>query len=512
MKVDPRFLAGEGREIFTGNELLLKGCLEVAGGVHLLGGYPGSPVAGFFDSIFQIQDLLKAKGIRAVINNNEALAAAMLNGSQVVGIRGLICMKSVGVHVAADALALGALAGAHRDGGAVVVYGDDPWSDSTQVAADSRYISKHLFIPVIEPSDAQEIKDFVDLAFKVSAEAELYAGYILPNNLADGGGSVVCRPNQFPAVNVYQRKALDTAAIDMDKFVLLPPKTWWQEAKFDERFARAVAAARRLGLNRLENAPTGGRAPVGFVTSGLAYGYLRQALWEMGLDGRLPILKYGLSYPLDADLLVDLAQRCQRIVVVEERRGFLEEQAAELLTTARQTGRLDAPVEIWGKHMPGGLPGFPTIRGLHPSLVIGVLAPLLKAVGSPAPAAETGALDREIQTIAATADADVAPLPARLPTFCPGCPHRDSASLCLEIKKAFMDEAYMRRVHGRGTVDLMFHGDTGCYTMLMFPPNTPLMHDYSGMGLGAGTGSGTDPFITNKQVVFMGDSTFFHSG
>ena len=70
----------------------------------------------------------------------------------------------------------------------------------------------------------------------------------------------------------------------------------------------------------------------------------------------------------------------------------------------------------------------------------------------------------------------------------------------------------MRRTHGRGPVDLLFHGDTGCYTMLMYPPNAPLMHDYSGMGLGGGTGVGTDPFTTNKQVVFMGDSTFFHSG
>jgi len=103
-------------------------------------------------------------------------------------------------------------------------------------------------------------------------------------------------------------------------------------------------------------------------------------------------------------------------------------------------------------------------------------------------------------------------MPPRLPTFCPGCPHRDSASLCLEIKKHFMDADYMRRRHGCGPVDLVFHGDTGCYTMLMFPPTTPLMHDYSGMGLGAGTGSGIDCFITNKEVVFMGDSTFFHSG
>ncbi|HUU60710.1 MAG TPA: indolepyruvate ferredoxin oxidoreductase, partial [Phycisphaerae bacterium] len=153
MKVDPRFLTAEGPEIFTGNELLLKGALETEGGVHLLGGYPGSPIADFFNTMAFIKDLLNAKGIRAVINNNEALAVAGLNGSQLAGCRGMIVIKSVGVHVAADALALGNLAGAHRQGGAVVVYGDDPWSDSTQVPADSRYLSKHLHTPVVEPSD-----------------------------------------------------------------------------------------------------------------------------------------------------------------------------------------------------------------------------------------------------------------------------------------------------------------------------------------------------------------------
>src|SRR4051812_17894042 len=100
----------------------------------------------------------------------------------------------------------------------------------------------------------------------------------------------------------------------------------------------------------------------------------------------------------------------------------------------------------------------------------------------------------------------------RTPTFCPGCPHRDSSAVLLEIRKNLADPAYMKRVHNRPAVDLVAHGDTGCYTMLMFAPTEQLMHNYSGMGLGAGTGTGVDPFITNKQIVFMGDGTFFHSG
>ena len=253
MSVDARFLTAEGPEIFSGSELILKGALETEGGVHLLAGYPGSPIAGFFDSMLYIRELLLEKGIRAAINNNEALAGAMLNGAQTIGCRAMIAMKSVGVHVAADSLALGNLAGAHKKGGAIVVYGDDPWSDSTQVAADSRYISKHLYIPVIEPSNAQEVKDFVDLAFKISRMSELYMGYIITTNLADGGGTVQCKPNQFPAFNTRQKTVLDTAEVDFNTRVLLPPRTWWQEAKLAPRHTRATAAARQLGVNRIEH-------------------------------------------------------------------------------------------------------------------------------------------------------------------------------------------------------------------------------------------------------------------
>ena len=109
--VDPRFLATQGVEAFTGNELLIKGALETEGGVHLLTGYPGSPVAGFFDIMGDISDLLKSKGIRAFQANNEALGVAAVNGSQMVPARAIVAFKSVGTHVAADALALGNMAG-----------------------------------------------------------------------------------------------------------------------------------------------------------------------------------------------------------------------------------------------------------------------------------------------------------------------------------------------------------------------------------------------------------------
>ena len=123
MATDPRFLADSGNAIFTGNELLMKGALETEGGVHLLTGYPGSPVAGFFDCMGDIADLLKSKGIRAFQANNEALSVAAVNGSQMLPTRAITAFKNVGVHVAADALALGNLGGAHPQGGRSLSWG-----------------------------------------------------------------------------------------------------------------------------------------------------------------------------------------------------------------------------------------------------------------------------------------------------------------------------------------------------------------------------------------------------
>jgi indolepyruvate ferredoxin oxidoreductase len=516
VKINPRFTKASGMEVFTGNELLVKGCLETEGGTHLWTGYPGSPIAGFFDTAQEIQDLLKANGIRATIANNEALGVAMVNGSQMQGLRAIALQKSVGVHVAADALALGNLVGAHPEGGAVIVLGDDPWSDSTQVPADSRYICKHLMMPILEPSDAQELKDWIDLAFKLSRESELYIGYLVTTNQGDGGGSVEVRPNQFSDVNTRNRLTLDTSAIDLERNVLLPPRTWRKEQNLPERFARLWQSARRHQANKILPADRdAGTCPaIGFITSAAAYCYLEHAFAELGLSGCFPLLKLGVTYPLDPELIREFATGKTDLFVIEERRNFLEEQVVEIVGKLRQSaGRNSdfAALNVWGKQFPLGRDGIPSSRGLNPSKLMNRLGKLFLALPQLRGIIDAPRIQAELDLIAElqNVDIDVAP---RTPTFCPGCPHRDSASVLVEVKKQFRDPSYMRNTHGRDAVDLVFHGDTGCYTMLMFEPTKDLMHNYSGMGLGGGTGAGIDPFIRNKQVVFMGDSTFFHSG
>src|SRR3954470_18069508 len=379
MAIDPRFLADSGREVFTGNELLVKGALECEGGVHLLTGYPGSPVAGFFDICGDLAPLLKEHGVRAFQANNEALGVAALNGSQMAPCRGIAAMKSVGVHVASDALALGNLAGAHPEGGAVLISGEDPWCDSTQVPADSRFLFEHLRMPVVEPGTPQELKDWIDLSFKLSRAAGLYIGYIVTTAQADGGGTAECRPNQFPTINTKQRVALETARIDLEK-VLLPPRTWMQELGIPERFVQTMKAARELGINKIVGsgqwAGSGEDkvAPIGFIVTGMASPYLAHVLADIGLTGVFPILRMGMSYPADVELVAEFSKLCKNMIVIEERRSFLEKNVRDSLfqvlphdVAASLAGRL------FGKSFPAKadgtkVEGIPATRGLYPSV------------------------------------------------------------------------------------------------------------------------------------------------
>ena len=159
-----------------------------------------------------------------------------------------------------------------------------------------------------------------------------------------------------------------------------------------------------------------------------------------------------------------------------------------------------------GKEFPNGLEGIPDSLGLNPSILIERLIPLLRhKFGSKdkSIAIDSDVFVREEQHIEQVNSHQVH-IPARTPTFCPGCPHRDSASVFKEIADQFMDANYMERHHAQSPVDLVFHGDIGCYSMLKYEPFPRLMHNLSAMALGGGAGAGIDPFIKNKQIVFMG--------
>jgi len=507
--MDPRFIQEEGISIFTGNELIVKGGLESRMG--LLTGYPGSPVAEVFDAAERVKELMTEKGIMVQIANNEALGAARLNGSQMGPIRAMAVMKSVGAHVASDGLALGNMAGTGPGGAAVAVFGDDTWSEGTQVPADSRFIARHLYMPILEPSTNQEIKDWIGVAFDLSESTKLYVAYLITSNQADGGGTVLVGGNKYPVRNTNEPIEIQSRAIPVDDRVIIPPHTATKEHEvLHQRLPALLELVREKGLNRILYPSDSGKKPIGFVTSSLAYCYLEHVLNLLGLANSFPILKYGLTYPLDRKILREFVGQVEEIYVVEEKRNFLEEQVSAALFDMQRDGEVEQ-VNVWGKRFPNGLDGFPQSRGMNPSIMLQVLAPILKSIEDPSIPVDRERIDDEVE-LGITTAAYSLKASVRTPSFCPGCPHRDSASVLNRMIDDFEDESYMKTQHGSDPVDLIFHGDIGCYSLLKYRPFNRLMHNLSGMGLGGGTGAGIDPFITNKQLVFMGDSTFFHSG
>src|SRR5687768_7281958 len=443
MAIDPRFLAESGREVFVGNELLVKGALETEGGVHLLTGYPGSPVAGFFDVLGDLKDLLKKHGVRAFQANNEALGVAAVNGSQMAPMRAICAFKSVGTHVASDALALGTLAGAHPQGGAVIISGEDPWCDSTQVPADSRFLFEHLRMPVVEPGTLQELKDWIDLSFKLSQAAGLYIGYVVTVAQADGGGTVECKPNQFPTdVNTNKKMEINTASVPVDKMVLLPPRTWRKELQTDDRYRVTMDKARELGINKIYSGlgaspePSRGAAepqtpgqdaqatagttvaPIGFITTGMGRPYLDHVLADIGLSGQFPILNMGMSYPVDAALVAEFSRLCKHMIVIEERRSFLEKNIRDAaFKHLPHEAASDLVTRLYGKKFPRAtsncvpyIPsqertgadqdlcdGIPDTRGLNYSVLAQKIIPLIKATEAIPAEQRNGRLTGELQ-------------------------------------------------------------------------------------------------------------------
>ncbi|MCB4756717.1 MAG: 2-oxoacid:acceptor oxidoreductase family protein [Elusimicrobia bacterium] len=500
-RVDPRFLKFSGVEAYTGNELIVKGALEA--GVGLVTGYPGSPVSDVFEVLSAVSPYLSEKGVVAQIANNEALAAARLNGARQAGLRAMAVMKSVGMHVAADGLAIGNLMETrHREGGAVCVVGDDPWNETTQINSDSRYLSKHLHMPLLEPATFQELKDWISAAFDLSGASDLYLTYLLTTNQVDGGGAVKVGPHPELPLSARAKTMLSSADVKISDTVLIPPHTSWREATLKERMSRLLQRVRELNLNK-SLGPKRVRMPVGFISAGLSYSYLEEVLRMIGLWDRTPVLKLGMIYPLDAEAVLSLANHVEHLVVVEEKRGFIEEQVAEILVQLKQDGRLPKPPALWGKKFPNNEPGFPAARGLNVSVVLEVLGPAFLKWKEYFPTLQVDQIEKELEEMHHT-QSDSYDVPPRTPTFCPGCPHRDSAAVCLSMKNKFMEAL--------PSTDLIFHGESGCHSMLQFAPFEGLMQNYSGMGLGGGTGAGMSPFVANQQVVFLGDSTFFHSG
>ncbi len=497
---DKRFVQQSGIDVFNGNELIVKGALENQ--VGLIAGYPGSPVAEIFTILEENADILREVGLWGEMTNDESQGAAALNGAMDVGVNAIAVMKSVGLNVAADPINIinysdkYGLSG--KRGGAVVVCGDDPHASSTQVAGDSRALMEHLKMPIIEPSNPQEIKDWVGEALRLSAFSNLVVGYLITTYLAEGGGNVQVYDNKSPEISFKHPITLDIANVDIKRKVSIPPNTWNLEKEIiRERFPRVHDYVRQHNLNKILYSDDK-KHNIGFVAAGISYSYLEQALWEIGCNEQFPILKLSVTFPLDPNIVEQFSKLADNIVVVEEKGPIIETQIKTILTDLVQDGRVKKEPSIWGKTFPRDADGFPEESGLTPSMLIEKIGGLLLEMGDKSAKYDEKKIHEELDLLTEIKAYGVL-VPPRSPGFCAGCPHRETLSAVHSMR----DQPAHK--------DIFAHGDIGCYSMSFLPPFGE-MHNLTAMALGGAAGSGMDPFVTNKQYALMGDSTFFWRG
>lgn len=481
----------ENIQILNGNEIIIQGALEA--GFSLYTGYPGSPLADYFNILYNRKDEFEAKGIKVVIANSEANAAAMASGAKQANRDCLVAMKSMGLHVASDALSVGNFAnpgdieidektGKPKQAGVVVVVGDDPWSISTSTAADSRYLYKHLHIPFLEPSTPQELKDWMKVALEISRNTSVYQGVLLTTYMAEGGGRI----SLGDEVKVDgEKKELDTSAFDLGRNVMVPPNSLNADVRMiKERFPRVYDEYARLNMDQTFGDD---QSEFALISAGTIFETLKQVLEETNQLDHIALYKAASSYPLNANQLLPFLKGKKHLCVVEEKRGFLEQQLKEFI----QENKLE--IKVYGKSFDFDsetIDGFPAYGGLSYEIIQEKLNLLFGKI-------HTNYCEHEKHQTTALGMA----LPRRLPTFCPGCPHRETLSLLKQLRVDLKEK----------NIDLVTHGDVGCYSLSFLPPFKE-MHNLSAMGQGGALGAGVDLFTKNPSVVLMGDSTFFHSG
>jgi indolepyruvate ferredoxin oxidoreductase len=474
-----------GHKILNGNELLIQGALEA--GFHLYTGYPGSPLADFFNILYEEKENLQKKGIRVVIANSEANAAAMASGAKMAGQNVLVAMKSMGLHVASDALSVGNFANPGNGlSGVVVAVGDDPWSISTSTPADSRYLFKHLHMPFLEPATPQELKDWMARALELSQKTSVYTGILLTTFMAEGGGRV----------EVGEEKVLDSTPVTLDprefklsSHVMVPPNSLLADKEMIlNRFPQIKKVLAELNLDETFGSKS---SEVGIISGGGVFETLKQVLEESNLINEIQLYKAASSYPFNEQQLLPFLKNIKHLIVVEEKRGFLEGEIKELVS------KFGLSLTVMGKEFKtdhGFVEGFPAFGGLNYEIIYKKLNQAMDTLEWN----KSGEIC--FNTLPESTRLEVL-LPKRLPTFCPGCPHRETLSIMKDVRASLADK----------NVQLISHGDVGCYSLSFLEPFKE-MHDLSAMGQGGSLGAGTDMFTTNPSVVLMGDSTFFHSG
>ena len=283
----------------SGNEAIARGAFEA--GVKVAAAYPGTPSTEILETIAQ-----EYKDIYAEWSPNEKVALEVTYGSSMAGARSLACMKHVGVNVAADPFMTLSYVGVN--GGLVLVTCDDPELYSSQNEQDNRNYAKFAKVPMFEPSDSQEAKDFIKLAFDVSEKFDTPVMVRGVTRISHAKGIVELQDPIIPPVPIEIKK--DTA-----KYTMLPSYARVRHVIIEERLLKLKGFAEQFPGNRMEiNDPA-----VGIISAGISYQYAKEVFPNYSY------LKLGMVWPLPKNLIGEFFKKVKKVFVVEELDPFLEE-------------------------------------------------------------------------------------------------------------------------------------------------------------------------------------------
>lgn len=278
------------KKIMLGNEAFARGAYEA--GVKVVSSYPGTP------STEVTETLAKYDEIHVEWAPNEKVGVEVAMGASVGGVRALSCMKHVGLNVAADPFFTAAYTGV--TGGTVILVADDNGCHSSQNEQDSRYYGKSAGVPVLEPADPQECKDYIKLAYDISEKYDTIVLLRSNTRLSHSRGIVEVGER-------LEREKIPYVK-DIQKHVAMPAMAKKLHVAQENRMKQIGQDANTMDINRIEMADRS----IGIITSGICYQYVKDALPEAS------VLKMGLINPIPKDLIRDFASKVDKLYVIEE--------------------------------------------------------------------------------------------------------------------------------------------------------------------------------------------------
>jgi indolepyruvate ferredoxin oxidoreductase alpha subunit len=353
------------KRILLGNEAIARGAYEA--GVKVSAAYPGTPSTEVSESLVQYDE------IYAEWAPNEKVATEVAIGASIAGVRSMCVMKHVGINVAADPLYTAAYTGVR--GGLVLVVADDPGMYSSQNEQDSRMVARAAMVPIVEPSDSAEAKEFMKYAYDLSEKYDTPVILRSTTRLSHSQGLVELEERAEPFDIPYER--------DMAKYVMMPGNAIKRHVVVEARMKQMAEDANSFPVNRVEY----NDLSVGFITNGIAYQYVKEAMPQAS------VLKLGLLNPLPRKLIEEFASKVDKLYIFEELEPVVEEQ-----------------VKSWGIKKAVGKEIF-TVQGEYSANLIRE-----RVLG------QASQVDKAAQ------------VPARPPILCPGCPHRSVYAVLNKLK------------------------------------------------------------------------------